>query len=122
MQRDGLDVDRHNLLNPDKERIPYISTQIDNDGVIVAASDYVKTLPNSVSKWLPKRLHTLGTDGFGRSEGRADLRDFFEVDAKHIVITTLYALYKDGKYKLADLKKAMKEQGIDSNKLNPMIS
>ena len=122
LQRDGLDVDRHNLLHPDKERVAYVSTQIDNDGVIVAASDYVKVLPNSISKWLPKRLHTLGTDGFGRSEGRADLRDFFEVDAKHIVITTLYALYKDGKYKLADLKKAMKEQGIDSNKLNPMIS
>ena len=122
LQRDGLDVDRHNLLNPDKERVAYVSTQIDNDGVIVAASDYVKVLPNSISKWLPKRLHTLGTDGFGRSEGRADLRDFFEVDAKHIVITTLYALYKEGKYKLADLKKAMKEQGIDSNKLNPMIS
>ncbi len=122
LQRDGLDVDRHNLLNPDKERIPYVSTQIDNDGVIVAASDYVKTLPNSISKWLPKRLHTLGTDGYGRSEGRVDLRDFFEVDAKHIVAATLYALYKDGKYKLTDLKKAMKEQGIDANKLNPMIS
>ena len=122
LQRDGLDVDRHNLLNPDKERVAYVSTQIDNDGVIVAASDYVKTLPNSISKWLPKRLHTLGTDGFGRSESRADLRNFFEVDAKHIVAATLYALYKDGKYKLTDLKKAMKEQGIDANKLNPMIS
>ena len=122
LQRDGLDVDRHNLLNPDKERVAYVSTQIDNDGVIVAASDYVKTLPNSISKWLPKRLHTLGTDGFGRSEGRADLRNFFEVDAKHIVAATLYALYKDGKYKLTDLKKAMKEQGVDANKLNPMIS
>jgi pyruvate dehydrogenase E1 component len=122
LQRDGLDVDRHNLLHPDEERVAYISTQIDNDGVIVAASDYVKTLPNSISKWLPKRLHTLGTDGYGRSEGRTELRDFFEVDAKHIVTATLYALYKDGKYKLADLKKAMKEQGIDANKLNPMIS
>lgn len=122
LQRDGLDVDRHNLLHPDKERIPYVSTLIENDGVIVAASDYVKTLPNSISKWLPKRLHTLGTDGYGRSEGRTELRNFFEVDAKHIVTATLYALYKDGKYKLADLKKAMKEQGIDANKLNPMIS
>jgi pyruvate dehydrogenase E1 component len=109
-------------LHPDKEKTPYVSTVIQNDGVIVAASDYVKTLPDSISKWLPKRLFTLGTDGFGRSEGRNELRDFFEVDAKHIVTATLYALYKDGKYKLADLKKAMKEQGIDANKLNPMIS
>ena len=51
-------------------------------GVLVAASDYLKTLPNMISKWLPRRLATLGTDGFGRSEGRASLRDFFEVDAK----------------------------------------
>lgn len=122
LQRNALDVERHNLLHPDKEKTPYVSTVIQNDGVIVAASDYVKTLPDSISKWLPKRLFTLGTDGFGRSEGRNELRDFFEVDAKHIVTATLYALYKDGKYKLADLKKAMKEQGIDANKLNPMIS
>ena len=122
LQRDALDIERHNLLHPDKEKTPYVSTVIQNDGVIVAASDYVKTLPDSISKWLPKRLFTLGTDGFGRSEGRNELRDFFEVDAKHIVTATLYALYKDGKYKLADLKKAMKEQGIDANKLNPMIS
>jgi pyruvate dehydrogenase E1 component len=115
-----MDVERHNMLHPDKEKTPYISTQIDNDGVIVAASDYVKTLPESISKWLPNKLYALGTDGFGRSEGRNELRDFFEVDAKHIVFATLYALYKEEKYKLADLKKAMKELGINAGKLNPM--
>jgi pyruvate dehydrogenase E1 component len=120
LRREAMDVERHNLLHPDKEKVPYVSTLIDNDGVIVAASDYVKTLPDSISKWLPKRLHALGTDGFGRSEGRSELRDFFEVDAKHVAFTTLYALYKDGKYKLADLKKAMKELGINPDKLNPM--
>jgi pyruvate dehydrogenase E1 component len=122
LRREALDVERHNLLHPDKEKIPYVSTVIDNQGVIVAASDYVKTLPDSIAKWLPNRLHSLGTDGFGRSEGRTGLRDFFEVDAKHIVVAALYALYKDGKYKLADLKKAMKEQDINVDKLNPMIS
>jgi pyruvate dehydrogenase E1 component len=115
-------VERHNLLHPDKEKTPYVSTLIHNSGVIVAASDYVKTLPDSISKWLPNKLHSLGTDGFGRSEARNELRDFFEVDAKHIVFTTLYALHKEGKYKLADLKKAMKELGINAGKLNPMIS
>jgi pyruvate dehydrogenase E1 component len=120
LRREAMDVERHNLLHPDKEKVPYVSTLIDNDGVIVAASDYVKTLPDSISKWLPNRLHALGTDGFGRSEGRNELRDFFEVDAKHVAFTTLYALYKDGKYKLADLKKAMKELGINPDKLNPM--
>jgi pyruvate dehydrogenase E1 component len=99
-----------------------VSTLIQNEGVIVAASDYVKTLPDSIAKWLPNKLHSLGTDGFGRSEGRNELRDFFEVDAKHIVFTTLYAFYKDGKVKLAELKKAMKELGINPDKLNPMHS
>lgn len=120
IRKEALDVERHNLLHPEKEQTPYVSTLIDNDGVIVAASDYVKTLPDSISKWLPKKLYSLGTDGFGRSEGRNELRDFFEVDAKHIVFATLYALYKDGKYKLPELKKAMKELGINANKLNPM--
>ncbi len=120
LRKEALDVERYNLLNPDKEKVPYISTLIDNDGVIVAASDYVKTLPDSVSKWLPKRLYSLGTDGFGRSEGRSELRDFFEVDAKHITFATLYALHKEGKFKLADLKKAMKDLGISANKINPM--
>ncbi|MDO9635285.1 MAG: pyruvate dehydrogenase (acetyl-transferring), homodimeric type [Paludibacter sp.] len=120
IRKEALDVERHNLLHPEKEQTPYVSTLIDNEGVIVAASDYVKTLPDSISKWLPKKLYSLGTDGFGRSEGRSELRDFFEVDAKHIVFATLYALYKDGKYKLPELKKAMKELGISANKLNPM--
>ena len=120
VRKEALDVERHNLLHPDNEKVPYVSTLIDNEGVIVAASDYVKTLPDSISKWLPKKLYSLGTDGFGRSEGRDALRDFFEVDAKHIVFATLYALYKEGKYKLSDLKKAMKELGINADKLNPM--
>ena len=67
LRREALDVERYNLLNPDKEKTPYISSLIDNDGVLVAASDYVKTLPDSISKWLPGRLYSLGTDGFGRS-------------------------------------------------------
>lgn len=120
LRKEALDVERHNLLHPDKEQIPYVSTLIQNDGVIVAASDYVKTLPDSIAKWLPNKLHSLGTDGFGRSEGRNELRDFFEVDAKHIAFTTLYAFYKEGKLKLAELKKAMKELGINPDKLNPM--
>jgi pyruvate dehydrogenase E1 component len=122
LHRDALEVERHNLLHPEKEKTAYVSTLIQNDGVIVAASDYVKTLPDSIAKWLPKKLYSLGTDGFGRSEGRNELRDFFEVDAKHIAFTTLYALYKEGKFKLAELKKAMNDLGIDPEKLNPMVS
>ncbi len=121
LRLEALDVERPTCFIPIK-RNPLRFNVIDNQGVIVAASDYVKTLPDSIAKWLPNRLHSLGTDGFGRSEGRTGLRDFFEVDAKHIVVAALYALYKDGKYKLTDLKKAMKEQDINVDKLNPMIS
>ena len=66
------------------------------EGVIVAASDYVKILPDGIDRWLPRPLTSLGTDGFGRSENRAALRDFFEVDAKFVVASTLSALAQDG--------------------------
>jgi pyruvate dehydrogenase E1 component len=123
LRQDALEAERYNMLHPDKEeKVPYVSTQIENAGVIVAASDYMKAIPDSISKWLPNRLYALGTDGFGRSEGRAELRDFFEVDTKHIVFATLYALFKEGKFKTADLKKAMKDLDINPGKLNPMIS
>lgn len=123
LRQDALEAERYNMLHPDKkEKVPYVSTQIENTGVIVAASDYMKAIPDSISKWLPNRLYALGTDGFGRSEGRAELRDFFEVDTKHIVFSTLYALFKEGKFKAADLKKAMKDLDINPGKLNPMIS
>jgi len=65
--------------------------------VLVAASDYLKTLPNMISKWMPRRLASLGTDGFGRSEGRASLRDFFEVDSRFITLATLHELSSTGK-------------------------
>ena len=65
----------------------------------MAASDYVKALPESISQWMPRPLIALGTDGYGRSESRASLRDFFEVDAKHIVLATLTGLMRDGKIK-----------------------
>ena len=76
----------------------------------------------SVAKWLPKPLVSLGTDGFGRSESRAALRDFFEVDAKHIVFAALGELAREGKIKLAVLDKAKKNLGINSDKPNPLYS
>jgi len=87
----------------------------------VAASDYVKALPDSISKWVPGRLYSLGTDGFGRSETREALRNFFEVDHRYIVLATLKALADEGKIKMDVVKKAMKELDIDANKLNPML-
>jgi len=93
-----------------------------NDGVFVAASDYLKALPDTIAKWLPKPLASLGTDGFGRSASRAALRDFFEVDAKHIVFAALGELAKEGKIKNTVLDKAKKELGINPDKLNPLYS
>jgi pyruvate dehydrogenase E1 component len=91
-------------------------------GVLVAASDYLKVLPNMVSKWMPRRLAALGTDGFGRSEGRASLREFFEVDARYVVLATLHELCREGKIDGSLLDKAVADLGIDTNKPNPVTS
>jgi len=88
----------------------------------VAASDYLKTLPNLIAKWMPRRLAALGTDGFGRSEGRTALRDFFEVDAKFIALATLHELSADGKIDAKTVEKAAEELGISKDKPNPVIS
>jgi pyruvate dehydrogenase E1 component len=90
--------------------------------VIVAASDYVKALPDGIDRWLPRRLTSLGTDGFGRSEGRASLRDFFEVDAKHIALATLVDLAREGAIDKSVPQKAIAALGINPEKPNPAIS
>ena len=82
----------------------------------------MKVLPESLAKWVPGQLVSLGTDGFGRSESRAALRDFFEVDAKHIVLATLGALARENKISLAVVKQAVHNLGIDAEKLNPATS
>jgi pyruvate dehydrogenase E1 component len=91
----------------------------------------MKVLPESLAQWVPGKLVSLGTDGFGRSENRASLRDFFEVDAKHIVLATLHALAgekpaekKDGGEGVSAkrLEKAIRDLGIDPEKRNPAIS
>ncbi len=118
------DTDRWNMLHPEETpKLPYVGEITkDEKGVFVSASDYVQIMGDSISKWLPGPLHTLGTYGFGRSEGRKALRDFFEVDAKHIVYATLYSLVKEGTLKGDVLKKAIKDLGINPDKPNPMKS
>jgi pyruvate dehydrogenase E1 component len=121
---DAISADRWNMLHPgEKEHVPYVTQVLSGaEGVTVAASDYVKTLPESISKWVPGTMISLGTDGFGRSESRASLRDHFEVDAKHIVLATLSALLRDGKLKADVVKKAIQDLGINSEKLDPVVS
>jgi pyruvate dehydrogenase E1 component len=118
---DALDCERWNLLHPTVEpRVPYL-TQCLQDGpdVIVAASDYVKALPESISRWAPGDLICLGTDGFGRSDNRGALRNFFEVDARYITLATLTGLAREGKIKWNVVKKAVVDLGIDPDKPNP---
>jgi pyruvate dehydrogenase E1 component len=124
LRREALDVERNNLLNPgSKPKESYIQKMLKNEkGIFVASSDYVKALPDSISKWVPRRLYSLGTDGFGRSEGRAELRDFFEVDAKHIVLAALYALANEGSIKMQAVEKAVKDLHINPSKANPITS
>ena len=124
LYKDGNACERWNMLHPaDTQRVPYVTAQLkDTQGVLVAASDYVKALPESISQWMPRPLVALGTDGYGRSESRAALRDFFEVDAKHIVLATLTALMRDGKMKAADVQKAIRDLGINSEKRDPFVS
>jgi len=121
---DGIDTERWNLLHAgDKPRVPYVTQSLANaDGVLVAASDYLKALPNLISRWTPRRLASLGTDGFGRSENRASLRDFFEVDARFITLTTLYELFREGKVGAEIVQRAVKELEINLEKPNPLFA
>jgi pyruvate dehydrogenase E1 component len=124
LYRDGNDCERWNMLHPgDSPKVPYVSEKLkDAAGVLVAASDYMKVLPESIARWMPRPLVALGTDGFGRSESRASLRDFFEVDAKHIVLATLHALAGEKKIESKVVAQAINDLGINPAKLNPAIS
>ena len=122
--RDGHDTERWNRLHPaETPRVPYVTACLkDAPGVFVAASDYVKALPDSISRWIPRRLVALGTDGFGRSESRAALRDFFEVDARHITVATLAALHRECKVQPEVVQQAMRDLEIDPEKVNPVLA
>jgi pyruvate dehydrogenase E1 component len=121
---DAIETDRVNRLNPGAEkRQAYVSQCLaDAPGVLVASSDYVKALPESISKWMPRRLQALGTDGFGRSETRPALRDFFEVDHRYVILATLTALADEKKIKPEVVKQAMADLGISADKKNPFTS
>ncbi|MBT4819810.1 MAG: hypothetical protein HON70_29130 [Lentisphaerae bacterium] len=124
LHRDGADVERWNMLHPDEEQhVPYVTQCLgDADGPVVAATDYVKALSDSISRWVPGGLVSLGTDGFGRSDGRAALREFFEVDANAIVLATLSSFAREGKIDSQLVKQAMGDLGIDPDKPNPMTT
>jgi pyruvate dehydrogenase E1 component len=124
LYREGHEVERWNMLHPaGRPRIPYVTACLaDAPGIFVAASDYVKALPDSVARWFPRPLVSLGTDGFGRSDTREALRGFFEVDARTITLAALSALAREKQVGLEIVKKAMVDLGIDPDKPNPMTT
>jgi pyruvate dehydrogenase E1 component len=118
---DAVTTSRWNMLHPSQRKLCYIERCFEGtQAVFVAATDYLKTLPCSISQWLPGRLIPLGTDGFGRSDGREELRDYFEVDANHITLAALYGLSLEGKFESRKVQQAMDDMDIDPDKPNPL--
>jgi pyruvate dehydrogenase E1 component len=121
LYRDGHAAERWNMLHPtETPKVPYVTQQLkDAPGVFVAASDYCKVLPDSIDCWLPRKMRSLGTDGFGRSEDRAALRNHFEVDARFVTIATLAELQKEGQVDGKVVAQAIKDLGVNADKPNP---
>jgi len=124
LYRNGHACERWNMLHPGQPaRVPHVTASLAKaPGVFVAASDYVKALPDAIDRWLPRPLISLGTDGFGRSENRASLRDFFEVDHRYIVVATLSALAREGKVEPPSIEEAMTAFNINPDKSDPAKS
>ena len=124
LRRDALSVERWNRLHPDQpERKSYLEQVLGSEGVpIIAATDYMKIVPDQLSPWLLGRLVTLGTDGFGRSESREYLRRHFEVDAASIVAATLSRLARDGQFDMGHARSAIAELGIDTERGDPAFA
>ena len=122
LTREGQAVDRWNLLHPDKKaKQSYISEQLEGTSEpVVIATDYMKNYSEQLRKYIDNPMYVLGTDGFGRSDSRAALRHFFEVDRHFITVTALKALADEGKIKTSVVAKAIKKFGIDPEKANPL--
>ena len=121
--REGADAVRWNMLHPtETPRVPYVA-QVMNDKPTVAATDYMKLFAEQIRAYVPaKHYHVLGTDGFGRSDSRANLRDHFEVDAHHVVVAALHVLAQEGIVDKKVVAEAIAKYGIDPERLNPLYA
>jgi len=124
IRNDALNTDRWNMLHSDQpQKKSYIETILQNEeGPFVAVSDNMKVVCDQIAQWVPGGLTTLGTDGFGRSDTRENLRRFFEIDAEMTVIATLYALVKKGTLDKGILQKAFKDLNVDPEKSYPFYA
>ncbi len=124
LRNEALDCERWNRLHPtEPARVPYVSQVLeDADGPIVAVSDYMRSVPDQVARWIPEPYVSLGTDGFGRSDTRTDLRRHFEIDAEHIAAAALHALALSGEMKPETARDALEAAGIEPDSQDPRIS
>ncbi len=123
LRRDGFDAERHNALHPEakSQRKSYVAQCLEGcQGPAIAATDYVRAYPDQIRAFVPMRYTVLGTDGYGRSDTRANLRQFFEVDRFHIAHAAIAALAADGKMNPTDVSRAIKTWKIDADKGNPL--
>jgi pyruvate dehydrogenase E1 component len=122
LRRDALDAERWNRLHPEEApRVPYVTELLDGaPGPVIAATDYMHSFADQIRAYVPQRYVTLGTDGYGRSDTRQQLRHFFEVDSKSIVVATLKALQDEGQVEASVVAKAIKDLGINPEKPNPV--
>ena len=121
LRREGLDVERWNLLHADqKQKQSYVTQCLQKaEGPVVASTDYMKSFADQIRNFIPQRYVVLGTDGFGRSDSREALRNFFEVDRHYVTVAALKALADDGKLPATKAAEAVKKYGLDANKPNP---
>ncbi len=122
LTRDGLAVERWNMLHPEQEpRKAYMTEQLEsNEGPFIISTDYIKSYAEQLRAFIPGSYTVLGTDGFGRSDSRSKLRHFFEVDRHFVVVAALRALAGEGKMQKSDVVDAIKKYGIDPEKTDPM--
>ncbi|MHB0776017.1 pyruvate dehydrogenase (acetyl-transferring), homodimeric type [Halomonas sp. WWR20] len=124
LRRDGLEYDRQRFLSPGGQpQTPWVTQQLAHRrGPVIAASDYLKLYADQVRAWIPSDFHVLGTDGFGRSDTRAALRRFFEVDRYHVAVMALWALAERGEIETHVVTQAMDHYGIDPATPSPLVS
>ena len=124
LRRDAMNCERWKWLHPEeKEKLPFIQQKLGKRGLpTVATTDFMRAVPDMVSKWVPGTYITLGTDGFGRSDTRKQLRSFLEISSENIAVAALNALAQSGKFPVKDVTKAMKTLGIDPSLADPFYS
>jgi len=122
LRRDGIDCERWNTLHPeDQPRFSHVEQcMADRDGPVIAATDYMRSFADQIRGFLPKNFKVLGTDGFGRSDTRKNLRQFFEVDRYYIAVTALKALADEGTLDASEVSRAIKLYNINPEKANPV--